>query len=87
MIAARHVAAALRADGWNESPGAIPQFRKRIAGRAQPGAFAPDGGRVVTLRLDVYQLERLGPWGELERSARLGAYGCPADAIADALMP
>lgn len=84
---ARHIAVALRADGWNETPGAFPIFSKRIAGRAMAGQLVPDGARIVTLRLDVYSIDRIGPWGEVEQSARLPAYASAGDAIAAALMP
>lgn len=87
MIAPRLIAESLCADGWQEESKGFLYYRKRIARRAAPGSFSPDGGRIVTLRLDPpsYGLERVGPWGEVERRANLRDFGTAQEAIAAAM--
>ena len=89
MIRAPSLIAALESDGWHvKADGPWHYAAKRIAGRAMPGAFAPDGARVVTLRIDPCgALQRLGAWGEIERQVSLFGRHDPAAAIADALTP
>lgn len=75
------VAAALIADGWQESHG---EYRKRFAGIAPAGRMAPDGARIVTLRIDASGrwLERLDGWN-VARDCDLRNYdGRPRSAIA-----
>lgn len=79
----------LEREGWQiRTDGPWLYAAKRIAGRAMPGAFSPDGGRVVTLRHDpAGALERLGAWGDIERSVSLFSRSDARAAIADALAP
>lgn len=79
----------LERDSWRvKTDGPWLYAAKRIAGRAMPGAFSPDGGRVVTLRIDPCgALQRLGAWGEIERQVSLFGRHDAAAAIADALTP
>lgn len=75
------VAAALIGDGWQESHG---EFSKRFAGIAAAGQLVPDGGRVVTLRIDSAGrwLERIEGWN-VARDCDLREYqGRPRSAIA-----
>jgi hypothetical protein len=89
MIRPDAMAAALESDGWQVERGkAFHHASKRIAGIAAPGAFSPDGGRVIRLRVDsAGGLQRMGAWGDIERHVSLFGRHDPAAAIADALTP
>lgn len=77
------VKSALTADGWQEREGG-QEFSKRFAGIAPAGQLVPDGGRIITLRIDSggRWLERLDGW-TVARDCDLRRYeGRPRIAIA-----
>lgn len=87
MIKPKALEQALEAQGWQiRQERAFTYASKRIAGLAPAGQLAPDGGRIVTLRIDpIGALQRIGPWGEIEAHCSLFTAPSASAAIAAAL--